>query len=221
MTREKHPLSTMDRLARSKTVRVAAGLLALALTGCATSSAGSSPGSGRASAVAVGTRSPESAPAPSSPATTPAAKTGVMPLSEMCAADNKTIDTAFQFGTYVNPADHCTVPATPATPGDPVLRWDIGQFSIVIDKIGGLHGQLMKNYENAKGVKTFNVGGDEGIVEPGVARIDVQLADGSIAQMECQGPAVSPERTVPAMIDAASILLNLNGINPYSTPLGG
>lgn len=222
MTHKNRYPSTVERIYHSKLARVTAVALAATIAaGCGSSSTPNQAGkAGRASAVAVGTRSPGPAPAPSSPASSPAAKTGAMPLSEMCHADNKIIDTKFGFYQYVNPEDDCTVPATPATPGDPILRWDIGQFSLTVDKISGLGGQFMNNYEQSGSVQKFTVGGDEGIVEPGVARIDVQLADGTIAQMEAQGPAVTPARTVPAMIAAASILLNLNGLQPYSTPIG-
>lgn len=222
MTREKQYQSTFDRLRHSRLAQGAALLLAATIAaGCSSSS--SSPDqagkSGRASAVAVGVRTPGPAAAPSSQAPKPAAST--MPLSEMCQADNSVIKKAFEFGSDVNTEADCRVPSTPPVPGMPVLRWDIGEFSIIVDKTTGLNGQVMKALEQENSGKVFTVGGDTGVAELGVARIDVGLADGTVAQMEAQGPFVSVARTDAALVAAASILLNFNGINPYSTPIAG
>lgn len=223
MTHHNRYPSTFNRLYHSRLARGAALLLAASVAvGCGTSSSPNQAGkSGRASAVAVGTRSPGPAPAPSSQAPNPKPTGGTMPLSEMCHADNKIIDTVFGFDNYIDPETDCTVPATPPDPGMPVLRWDIGQFSLIVDKTTGLGGRVINGLKQEKGATVFSVGGDTGVVEPGVARIDVALQDGTIAQMEAQGPAVTPGRTDPALVAAASILLNFNGLDPYSTPLAG
>lgn len=219
MSHEKHSKSTIDRLAHSKGVRVAAGLLALTLAGCSAASSASSsraPRSNRPADVAVGSRTPGPTPTTSRPA--PAPTSSKVPLSEMCQADSSVISKAFNLS---GAEAACTVPSTPDTPGMPVLRWDVGNLSIIVDKTTGFHGQLIKKMVGVKGIETFKVDGSSGIVEPDVARVDVGLPDGNIAQMEVQGPTMTRAEAVPDLVAAASILLSFNGINPYSTPLGG
>lgn len=126
-----HYTSTYDWLRHGKIPRVAAGLLITALAGCASSSAGTSPGqAGKASkvgATAAGARTPGISPSPVAATSAPAETAPATARAGWCQAASAAIETAF-----AAPPDtaECKVLPPSATPGDVLIRWTLDSAGV-------------------------------------------------------------------------------------------
>jgi hypothetical protein len=131
MTEKYNQQSTFNRLRHGRKAKAAAllaGVTGLAvLAGCASSSAPS--GSGKAKAVAVGSRNPDTGPlaTQNAPSTAPAPETGATSRANWCKAASAIIENAF---VDPNAPTECEVLPPSSTPGFLLIRWTLNSAGV-------------------------------------------------------------------------------------------